>query len=41
LDSAPIIKFTKKTIDKLTMQLQLDKEDLPGDDIKTEKANVE
>jgi hypothetical protein len=31
--SAPITKFTQKTIDKLIKHLQLDKEDLPVDDI--------
>jgi hypothetical protein len=31
--SAPITKFTQKTIDKLIRHLELDKEDLPEDDI--------
>lgn len=33
LASAPISKFTQKTIDKLIKHLELDKEDLPVDDI--------
>lgn len=37
--SAPITKFTQKTIDKLIRHLELDKEDLPVDDI--EKAEDE
>jgi hypothetical protein len=37
--SAPITKFTQKTIDKLIRHLELDKEDLPVDDI--EKADDE
>jgi len=37
--SAPISKFTQKTIDKLIKHLELDKEDLPEDDI--EKSDDE
>jgi hypothetical protein len=34
--SAPITKFTQKTIDKLIKHLELDKEELPIDDLKTD-----
>lgn len=41
LASAPITKFTQKTIDKLIAHLKLDKEDLPVDDMSIEKADDE
>ena len=41
LVTALITKFNQKTIDKLIRHLELDKEDLPVDDIKTEKADDE
>ena len=39
--TAPISKFTQKTIEKLIKHLELDKEELPADDVKIEKADDE